>query len=95
MKCLVIFKSKTGFTERYARWIAKEISADVHSYREINKETFKDYDVIVYGGSLHAIDVEGIKIIKDNLNFLKEKKYNLFIFVVVLIMINYLLLTRS
>jgi menaquinone-dependent protoporphyrinogen IX oxidase len=80
MKCLVIYKSKTGFTEKYAKWIAKEISADIYSYRVINIEIFKDYDVIIYGGSLHAVGIEGIKLIKDNLDNLKEK--NIIVFTV-------------
>lgn len=73
MKCLVIYKSKTGFTEKYAKWIAKEVSADIYNYSEVNKEIFKDYDVVVYGGSLHAAGIQGIKLIKDNLNLLKKR----------------------
>jgi menaquinone-dependent protoporphyrinogen IX oxidase len=73
MKYLVIYKSKTGFTERYAQWIAKELFADIYNCQAINKEIFKDYDVIIYGGSLHAVGIEGIKLIKDNWNLLEEK----------------------
>ena len=73
MKYLVVYKSKTGFTEKYAKWIAKELSADIHSYKEVNEENFKDYDVIIYGGSLHAVGIEGIKLIKDNWNQLEGK----------------------
>ena len=78
MKCLVIYKSKTGFTKRYASWIAKELSADIYSYREINKDMFKEYNVIIYGGSLHAVGIEGIRLIKDNLYNLKEKQLIVF-----------------
>ena len=28
MKTLVIYSSQTGFTERYAGWIAEEVTAD-------------------------------------------------------------------
>ncbi|GEA31640.1 flavodoxin [Clostridium beijerinckii] len=28
MKTVVIYKSKTGFTKKYAKWIAEELSAD-------------------------------------------------------------------
>jgi len=73
MKYLVVYKSKTGFTEKYAKWIAKELSADIYSYKEVNEENFKDYDVIIYGGSLHAVGIEGIKLIKDNWNQLEGK----------------------
>jgi len=78
MRCLVIYKSKTGFTEKYAKWIAQELSADIYSHGEINTEIFKDYDVIIYGGSLHTVGIEGIKLLKDNLNHLTDKKLIVF-----------------
>ena len=31
MKILLIYKSKTGFTEKYARWISEEINCDVEN----------------------------------------------------------------
>ena len=29
MKIIVIYKSKTGFTKRYAEWIAEELKCDI------------------------------------------------------------------
>lgn len=78
MKILVAYKSITGFTEKYAKWIAKELSADIYSYKEINREVFKNYDVVIYGGSLHAVGIKGIKIIKNNMNLLKARKLVIF-----------------
>lgn len=73
MKCQVIYKSKTGFTKKYAQWIAKELSADIYNHRDMNNIIFKDYDIVVFGGSLYAVGIEGIKIIKKHFNLLKEK----------------------
>ena len=78
MKFLVIYKSKTGFTKKYAEWIAEKLSADLYNYNQINKELFKVYDVVIYGGSLHAVGIEGIKLIKDNLDILNGKKIVVF-----------------
>jgi len=78
MKCLVTYKSKTGFTKKYAQWIAEELSADLYDYKKIKKEMLKDHDVIIYGGSLHAVGIEGIKLIKDNLDIIKGKKVIVF-----------------
>lgn len=33
-KSLIIYKSKTGFTERFAEWICEELSCDMISYKE-------------------------------------------------------------
>ena len=78
MKCLVIYKSQTGFTEKYAKWIASELSADLKQSREVNKVIFKDYDVVIYGGSLHAVGIRGRKFISKNFDLLRTKKVIVF-----------------
>jgi len=78
MRSLVIYKSKTGFTKKYAEWIAEKLSADLYGYKQIKKEILKEYNVVIYGGSLHAVGIEGIKLIKDNLDILKGKKVVVF-----------------
>ena len=37
-----------------------------------------DYDLIVFGGSLHAVGISGIKLIKENLTQLADKKVIVF-----------------
>ncbi len=78
MKILVAYKSKTGFTEKYAHWIAEDLAADICDYRKINKNMLKKYETIIYGGSLHAVGIEGIKVIKDHLDILKDKQVLVF-----------------
>ena len=53
-KTLVIYKSKTGFTERYARWIAEDVEADVKPVTELDLAGLADYDIVVFGGPLFA-----------------------------------------
>ena len=53
MKTLVIYSSQTGFTERYAGWIAEEVTADRITIKEAKKKPdsyYSSYDAIVYGG---------------------------------------------
>lgn len=57
---------------------SKRIISRYLCHGEINTEIFKDYDVIIYGGSLHAVGIEGIKLLKDNLNHLIDKKLIVF-----------------
>ena len=38
MNTLVIYSSQTGFTERYAKWIAETLDADVLSIKEAKKK---------------------------------------------------------
>jgi len=76
MKTVVVYKSLTGFTKKYAEWIAQELKADLLVTKEI--KLLLKYDVIIYGGSLHAVGISGINLIKNNLKKLKDK--NLVIF---------------
>ena len=53
MKTLIIYTSKTGFTRKYAEWLAERMSADLLDLKEARKkkdEFFEPYDAIVYGG---------------------------------------------
>jgi len=77
-KTVVIYRSLSGFTKKYAEWIAEELKADIFSYKEITEEKLSDYRVIIFGGSLHAVGVNGIKIIKKNFHQLSDKKIIVF-----------------
>jgi menaquinone-dependent protoporphyrinogen IX oxidase len=75
---LVIYNSKYGTTKKYAQWLAEELDADI---RERSKAGIKDllvYQNIVYGGSLHAVGIRGLKLITNNLDRLAGKKIAVF-----------------
>lgn len=78
MKTLVSYKSKTGFTKKYAEWIAKELSADLIDASEVTASMLSDYDCVIYGGGLYAVGINGIKLIKQNLDQLQGKKVIVF-----------------
>ena len=59
-RVLVIYKSKTGFTEQYARWICEALNGDRVSYEKRNSISWKDYDTIIYGGGFHAGQIGGL-----------------------------------
>lgn len=53
MKSLIIYTSQTGFTKRYAEWIAGELGGETMELKEAKKKRddfFADYDAIAYGG---------------------------------------------
>jgi flavodoxin len=79
MKALIIFKSISGFTKKYAEWIAEELDADLLPLDAIDQTIFKNYDTIIFGGSLHMVGILGVDIIKRNLDTtLKNKKVIVF-----------------
>lgn len=78
MKTLVMYKSKTGFTKKYAEWIAEELSADIFDVSKVNTNMLTIYDTIIYGGGLYAVGINGVKYITQNLDKLKDKKVIVF-----------------
>lgn len=73
MKTIVVYKSSTGFTKRYAEWIAEEIGCDVITSKEAlkNPGNLQQYDQVIYGGWIMANMVAGlnkiIDLVKDKL----------------------------
>ena len=49
MKTLVIYNSQTGFTEKYAKWIAEDLEAKCVSVKEAKNEKLVDYDRVIFG----------------------------------------------
>ena len=78
MKTIVVYKSKSGFVRKYAQWIAEVLSADIFEISKVNINMLTKYDTVVYGGSLHAVGINGVKFITRNIDKLKDKKLIVF-----------------
>jgi menaquinone-dependent protoporphyrinogen IX oxidase len=78
MKSLVVYKSISGFTQRYAQWIAEELASDCISIDEIGKAHLADYDLVIFGGSMHAVGINGFKRFKSYIPRIGFKKIVLF-----------------
>jgi len=78
MKAVVIYQSKTGFTKKYAEWIAEELGADLFPRAKVTAAALADYDTIVYGGGLYVSGINGVGFIKENLDKLPGKKIAVF-----------------
>lgn len=78
MQSVVVYRSKTGFAKQYAEWIAEELSADLFEASKVTVETLAPYDTVIYGAGLYAVGINGIKLIKDNLDKLAGKKIVVF-----------------
>lgn len=78
LKKIVVYKSKTGFTEKYARWIADDLHCDTVCLEKSSILEMAQYDVVIFGGGIHAGRMNGIKFIKDNLSSLAGKRIIVF-----------------
>ena len=65
MRRLVVYKSKTGFSKKYAEMIAREIQCEVINFKDIDIEKISAYEQIIFGGGLYAGGVNGLKKVKE------------------------------
>jgi len=73
MKTAIIYKSRTGFAQKYANLIAEQLNADIFSAESVHVEKLFTYDTIIFGGGLYINGIYGLKTITNNLNILKDK----------------------
>ena len=74
MKTIVIYNSQTGFTKRYAQWIAEAVNGKCVEIKDAKKEDLNIFDTIVFGGWAMAGSITKIKWFKKNIENLKDKK---------------------
>ena len=81
MKTLIIYTSQTGFTKKYAGWIAERTGGDLLELKDAQKKDpafFDAYRAIVYGGWAMAGNVVKVKWFFDKASSWKDKKLAIF-----------------
>lgn len=64
MKTLIIYTSQTGFTKKYADWLAQKTGGDLLDLKDAQKKNdafFEGFEAIVYGGWVMAASVVKVK----------------------------------
>lgn len=63
MNAIIVYSSRTGYTEKYAHWIAEELSAEVYDMKDVQNlsDLLKRCDLMIYGGGLYASGIDGLK----------------------------------
>ena len=77
-KILVVYKSKTGYTKKYSEWLSQELSCDIKENNMLALKDLAPYNTIICGGALYALGINGLSLIKNNFDGLKDKKLILF-----------------
>lgn len=74
MKVIVIYNSQTGFTKRYAQWIAEATGADCFELAEAKKKNMSTYEAIIFGGWACAGGISKLSWFKSNIDKWADKK---------------------
>ncbi|MCQ2580012.1 MAG: flavodoxin domain-containing protein [Treponemataceae bacterium] len=73
MKTAVIFSSETGFTKKYAEWLKEALGNEAELFalneaRKALKDSWNDFDALIYGGWCCAGSVNGASWFKKNIS---------------------------
>lgn len=78
MKTLVIYTSQTGFTKRYAEWLADAAGADCLELARAKSCDLSEYEAIIFGGWVCAAGISKIGWFKENIENWPGKKLAVF-----------------
>lgn len=70
---LVIYKSKYGATEKYAKMLAELYDFDMVKVSDFRTSMIQHYDVIVLAGAVYASGISGLKVLQKNYSDMKDK----------------------
>lgn len=61
-KTIVVYKSSTGFTKRYAQMIAQETHCAIADFQKLRDgRQLAGYDTVIFGSRAHAGSIDGLK----------------------------------
>lgn len=63
-RTLIIYSSKTGFSRRYAQWLAEDLGERAVSFQDRNAVRLQDFDAVILFGGLYAGQMSGLKWLK-------------------------------
>lgn len=57
---LVVYKSSTGFTKKYAKMIASELNCKILRYDKISLDIINEYDTVIFGSRIVGGHIDDI-----------------------------------
>lgn len=64
MDIAIVYCSQTGFTEKYARWLAEDLGCEAVPYAERGRVDLAETDILIFCSWFHAASVKGSKWLK-------------------------------
>ena len=78
MKVLILYKTKYGSTEQYAKWIAEEVDAELTNVESFDINSLDSYDTIIIGSPTYMGQIQMKGFLEQNWEILKNKNIYLF-----------------
>jgi len=73
-----LYASKTGYSKKYARWIADELDCRIARADMFDTDYLMYYETVIFGGGVYALHINGLKAITKNKGWLRGKHVHIF-----------------
>lgn len=74
MNAIIIYHSKTGFSQRYAQWLAESLDCQAVPFRDRKSKNLSEYDTIILFGGLYAGNMSGLDWLKKQMPALGDRR---------------------
>ncbi len=71
---IIIYSSKTGFSQRYAQWLAEELSCQALPFRDRKNVSLAAYRTVILIGGLYAGQMSGLGWLQKQLPSLADRR---------------------
>ena len=61
MLTAVVYTGNTGFTEKYANWVANQLKCELFRLEDVTAEDLKKYPLVVFGGWVKGGVIQGLR----------------------------------
>ena len=59
-KIIIVYKSSTGFTKRYAQFIAKRLNCAIADFKSVTPQLLSQYQSVIFGSRAHAGTIDSL-----------------------------------
>lgn len=73
-KTLIVYHSRTGFTRRYAQWLAQALDCPAVEFKDRNRQDFSLYGQLIWCDFFHAGGLMTLKWLKGQLPAWEDKR---------------------
>lgn len=78
MKTIVIYSSKTGFTEKYAHWLQQDLDCDCVEFSRRREVSLQEYQAIAFGAGVYVGKIRKLGWLKKQLPAIRGKRVAVF-----------------
>lgn len=79
MRCVIVYHSSTGFTKKYASWLAESLEAEIFAYKEAKNLDISSYDLVLFGTWAKAGGFFHLSWLEKKLQDYSNKKFLAFV----------------